>query len=60
MGWEGEIMSPKFKSAFYRFLRALVTVIIAGLTVKYTGNQYYMVIAPVLQGIDKYIRDSVK
>lgn len=53
-------MSPKFKSAFYRFLRALVTVIIAGLTVKYTGNQYYMVIAPVLQGIDKYIRDSVK
>ena len=44
------------KSAVWRFIRVAAAVVIAGVAVKYGKSDWYLVIAPVLTGIDKYIR----
>jgi hypothetical protein len=46
----------KLKWAAIRALRVLVAIILAGLAVKYGKSDWYILIAPALAGIDKYVR----
>ncbi len=45
------------KYASKRFVRALVAVVIAGVVSQYGDSQYFMVLAPVLNAVSKFIRD---
>jgi len=47
------------KAALWRFARVAVAVIIAGVAVKYGNSPYYLAIAPLLAGLDKYLRDTI-
>jgi len=46
------------KAALWRFGRALIAVIIAGLAQNYGNSEWYLLVAPILLGIDKYIRSN--
>ncbi len=50
-------MSDRVKRALWRGGRALVAVVIAGLGVEYGQSEWYLLIAPILLMIDKYLRD---
>lgn len=50
-------MDERIIRALWRFSRALVAVIVAGLAVEYGDNELYLLIAPILLAIDKYLRD---
>lgn len=41
-----------------RFLRAFIAVVLAGLAEKYGGHPYYLLLAPVLMAIGKWLRDQ--
>lgn len=43
-----------------RFLRAFIAVILAGLAQNYGGHPYWLVIAPVLMALGKWLRDAFK
>ena len=46
----------KWKVVGRRVLRSAIAVIIAGLAATYGGSQWYLAIAPLLLGIDKWVR----
>jgi hypothetical protein len=45
-------------SALYRFFRVLIAIILAGIAAQYGDSQYYLLIAPALNGVAKYLRDE--
>lgn len=50
-------MSDRVQRASIRFLRALIAVLIAGIGVEYGNNELYILLAPLLLAIDKFVRD---
>jgi phage shock protein PspC (stress-responsive transcriptional regulator) len=47
-------------ASLVRFLRVTVSVVIAGVAQVYGQDPRYLVIAPVISGIGKFIRDTYK
>ena len=45
-------------NAFWRMVRVLVSIFIAGVIATYGDNVYYLALAPVFNGLSKYIRDK--
>lgn len=43
-----------------RFLRAAIAVILAGLAQNYGGHPYYLLLAPILMALGKWLRDAFK
>lgn len=55
---KGGIMSIATKTAAKRALRGALAVIIAGLAAKYGNSEYWLLIAPAINGISKYMREK--
>jgi len=51
-------MNPSIKSALVRGSRVLVSLLIAGVAVKYGHSDWYLAISPVLNSVSKYVRDE--
>jgi len=51
-------MKSPIKAALWRFARVAVAVIFAGLAQHYGNNEWYLLIAPLLVALDKFIRDT--
>jgi hypothetical protein len=49
----------KYLPAIFRFVRASVAVIVAGLAVQYGHNDLYLAIAPLILALDKFVRDNL-
>lgn len=46
------------KRLAWRFVRSAITAVIAGLVSKYQNDPRYLLVAPVLQTVGKYIREK--
>ena len=44
------------KSFIFRFIRAAIAVIVAGIVVEYGDSAIYLTIAPLLLALDKWVR----
>jgi len=47
-----------YRAILWRVGRASVAVIIAGVTATYANSPWYLALAPVIQGIGKYLREK--
>jgi hypothetical protein len=51
-------MKQSTKSALSRLLRGFVAILIAGIVTKYSGNEYYISLAPFINATFKWLRDE--
>ena len=49
-------MTPITKSVLQRIGRGLISVTVAGIVAQYQHNNIYIALAPVLQGLGKFLR----
>jgi len=47
-----------FWSAVWRVLRVAIAIFVAGLVAKYSHENWWLLLAPVLNGLAKYLRDK--
>lgn len=53
-----QLVPNAFRAGFWRFVRVAVAVIISGVVVKYAHNDWYLLLAPFLSGVFKFLRDK--
>ena len=49
--------NTKWFRAISRGIRTLIAILLAGIGVYYGKSEWYILLAPVIMSIDKYIRD---
>jgi len=53
-------MSKPLKGALVRFVRVFIAVVISGAVVQVTNNPQWVVLAPVLSALGKWLRAKYK
>ena len=46
------------KTAGFRFVRGFVAVLVAGLAAQYGDSQYFLLLAPALNALSKFVRNQ--